>query len=73
MDSLRIEEIVEQLHSRTAWGICLDVAELVEAKVRAEMLIDTINNALEDMKDFANEYMPDNTAPHPPEDEEEAQ
>lgn len=69
MDSLRIEEIVEQLYSRTAWGVCLDVAELMKAKTQAEFLIDTIDRALTDIEAFTKEFMPDNTAPHPPEEE----
>lgn len=71
MDHERIENIVEQLYSRTAWGVCDDVTELIKAKIQAEQLIELIDNALEDIHEFADTFMPENTAPHPPEEEAE--
>jgi len=70
MDKVRIENIIEELKHRTAWGVFTDFSELVEAKKEAEFLIRIIDDAIYDIERFVKDYMKDSETPDKEETEE---
>ena len=59
MDKDRIDAIILELDTRTAWGISLDAIELSLAKREAEYLIRFIDDALRYIEKFSRANIPD--------------
>ncbi len=64
----RIDQIMEELSSRTAWGVMLDLIELVELRTEAKHSITILNNAIIKINMFTDEYIPN---PEIPKDDKE--
>ena len=55
----RIDRIILELDTRTAWGVTLDVIELSLAKKEAEYSINLIDDALRYIEKFSRTNIPD--------------
>ena len=69
MDKSRLDDIIEELKSRTSWGVCSDLRELIEARCEAEFLIKLIDVAIYNVEEFVKEFMPDPITPDDEDDE----
>lgn len=63
MDKLEIDRIVKELHTRTSWGVCLDLMELSDARRDAKNLIDLLDDAIIDIEEFVKESIKDPKTP----------
>lgn len=64
----KIEGILEELKSRTSWGVMLDLIEIVELREKSKNSVKILDIAIEKIEDFTKNYIPDPKTP----DEEEA-
>jgi len=55
----RIDEILEEMERRSAYGVIADACELTLAKARLEFLINDIERALVKIEYFARTKIPD--------------